>query len=215
MGPLAVRMKRMIFGVPVGFEGSARYWAERYASGGNSGIGSYDQLAEFKAEILNAFVAEKNTESIIEFGCGDGNQLTLARYPKYLGFDVSPDALALCRERFKNDPTKTFKLVREYRGEQASLVLSLDVVYHLVEGEVFEQYMKRLFQTAQKHVIVYSSNSETLNATRAAHEKHREFTAWVQENEPSWRLIQHIPNRYPYRRDDKTGSFADFYIFEK
>jgi len=30
---------------------SVEYWIERYASGGNSGSGSYRSLAEFKAEI--------------------------------------------------------------------------------------------------------------------------------------------------------------------
>ena len=39
---------------------SHEYWEKRYASGGNSGAGSYNYLAEFKAEILNNFVT-KNT----------------------------------------------------------------------------------------------------------------------------------------------------------
>ena len=42
---------------------SREYWEKRYASGGNSGAGSYNYLAEFKAEILNNFVTENNINS--------------------------------------------------------------------------------------------------------------------------------------------------------
>ncbi|MCL2283845.1 MAG: glycosyltransferase family 92 protein [Fibromonadales bacterium] len=63
---------------------SGKYWEERYANGGNSGDGSYNCLAQFKAEILNDFVKEHSVNSAIEFGCGDGSQLSLVKYPKYL-----------------------------------------------------------------------------------------------------------------------------------
>ena len=54
---------------------------KRYSAGGNSGAGSYSQLAEFKAQVLNRFVATHDVKHIIEFGSGDGNQLALAEYP--------------------------------------------------------------------------------------------------------------------------------------
>jgi SAM-dependent methyltransferase len=82
------------------FPGSKRYWENRYCQGGNSGAGSYGELAEFKAETLNKFVAENNIHSVIEFGCGDGNQLMLANYPYYTCVDVSPKAIEICRELF-------------------------------------------------------------------------------------------------------------------
>src|ERR1700744_3995435 len=77
---------------------SSSYWESRYASGGNSGVGSYAQFARFKADVLNTFVAEHKVQSVIEFGCGDGNQLKLAAYPKYLGLDVSETIVAKCRK---------------------------------------------------------------------------------------------------------------------
>jgi len=70
------------------FPGSREYWTLRYSIGGNSGAGSYGKFAEFKAEVLNAFVATHDTKSIIEFGCGDGNQLCFVNFPNYLGFDI-------------------------------------------------------------------------------------------------------------------------------
>ena len=67
------------------FEGSSSYWENRYVADGNSGPGSYGDLAIFKAKILNEFIGTKNVQSVIEFGCGDGHQLSLARYPRISG----------------------------------------------------------------------------------------------------------------------------------
>jgi SAM-dependent methyltransferase len=201
--------------VPQSFSDSSTYWEERYAIGGNSGRGSYSFLAEFKAEVINAFVQEKGIQSVVEFGCGDGNQLTLAKYPRYLGLDVSPTAVAKCRRLFRKDRSKTFALMADYVGERAELAMSLDVVFHLVEDEVFTSYMRTLFDAAERYVIVYSSNTDENIPGGSPHCRNREFTGWVKANEPGWRLASHIPNRYPYRGDDRTGSPSDFFIFER
>jgi hypothetical protein len=88
--------------------GSAKYWEKRYQSQENSGAGSYGMLAEFKAEFLNSFVVNNDIKTIIEFGCGDGNQLLLSNYPKYIGYDVSKKAVDICKNIFKNDHSKSF-----------------------------------------------------------------------------------------------------------
>jgi len=134
---------------PDPFPGSAAYWENRYSAGGNSGAGSYGQLASFKADVINDFVATHRVKTVIEFGCGDGNQLSLAKYPSYLGFDVSSTAVSKCRELFKSDPSKSFRLLSEYENEIADLTLSLDVIYHLVEDEIFERYMRNLVSSVQ------------------------------------------------------------------
>jgi len=210
---LAKKAKRWLTGNP--FPGSEQYWIERYEAGRTSGAGSYNELAEFKAEILNAFVAEHGVGSVMEFGCGDGNQLKLADYPTYTGFDVSPRAIELCRDMFRNDDTKRFLLMDEYAGQTAQLTLSLDVVYHLVENEVFASYMKTLFAAAKRFVIVFSSNSEIREAGQALHVRHRVFTEWVDANMSGWTLLAHVPNRYPPTASGTQGSLADFYFYEK
>ncbi|MGZ4333195.1 MAG: hypothetical protein ACXVRJ_02835, partial [Gaiellaceae bacterium] len=87
----------------VAFRDSASYWERRYRSGGDSGQGSYGPHADHKAAFLNGFVADRGIGSVIEFGCGDGNQLSLARYPTYLGLDVSQTAVRSCIRRFAGD----------------------------------------------------------------------------------------------------------------
>ena len=197
------------------FEGSAKYWDDRYARGGLSGAGSAGKFAEFKAEVLNEFVRVRGIQSVIEFGCGDGRQLAIASYPRYLGFDVSAEAVNLCRNRFKDDDSKTFLLLGDYSGQRADLSLSLDVIYHLVEDDVFESHMRTLFDSSQRWVIVYASNRDDTDRAEAAHVRHRMFTRWVETNRPEWLLRETIPNRYPYTGDFRLGSFADFFIFER
>jgi SAM-dependent methyltransferase len=199
------------------FPGSATYWEQRYCKGGNSGAGSYNRLALFKAEVLNRFAQENNVQSVIEFGCGDGNQLKLAKYHQYLGIDVASKAVELCRKDFADDSTKTFETLEKYSGQKADLSLSLDVIYHLIEDEVFNSYMQQLFDAGNKYVIVYASNDPNIKKKQSsAHVKHRKFSSWVETNRPDWKLKEFIPNRYPQSEEDQDNtSFADFYIYQK
>jgi hypothetical protein len=195
---------------------SKDYWERRYASGGDSGDGSKNQLAEFKAQVLNKFVSDFNVESIIEFGCGDGSQLELSQYTdiSYRGYDVSVTALNRCRDMFYFHNHKTFHKMEDYSGEKAELAISLDVIYHLIEDSVFETYMHCLFQASKFAVIIYSSNDEKI-PNKAAHVKHRCFAKWVVKNKNKWELQQVIKNPYPWKGKTETGSFSDFYIYTK
>ncbi|MFZ0884179.1 MAG: class I SAM-dependent methyltransferase [Candidatus Acidiferrales bacterium] len=194
---------------------SSSYWDSRYAKGGNSGNGSYGELAKFKAGVINDFVADNQITSVIEFGCGDGNQLSLAKYPRYVGIDVSPTALRRCQEHFHRDTTKTFLPYDEPAAyaERAELTLSLDVIYHLVEDEIYEKYMGHVFEAATRFVIVYSDNEEA--PRDMIHVRHRKFSNWIEQHQPAWRLIRHIPNKFPWDPETQRGSFADFWIYEK
>jgi len=197
-----------------GFKGSSSYWEKRYQAGGSSGSGSFGHLARFKAQVVNEYVEKHGIESVIEFGCGDGAQLALARYPRYVGIDVAEGSIAACRQRFKEDPTKRFFLSGQIPAELGlfDLVLSLDVIYHLVEDDIYEAYMRSLFAYAGRFVIIYSSNSA--NPSDAPHVRHRRFTQWIRDNQPRWKETGFLPNEYPFdpARADET-SFADFYFF--
>jgi SAM-dependent methyltransferase len=194
---------------------SSNYWKDRYRAGGNSGCGSYHHLAKFKARILNEFVSAQNINSVIEFGCGDGNQLLEAKYKNYQGYDISKDAILICRNTFSADETKRFSNLDEYDGKTADLALSLDVIFHLIEDAIFAEYMTRLFGAARQYVIIYSSNTDNNLSNKASHVRHRKFTQWVSENLPDWNLIKTIPNEHPYNGDYKSTSFSDFFFYEK
>ena len=197
------------------FTGSAQYWQDRYRKQGNSGSGSYDHLAEFKAEVINAFIEEYQIQSVIEFGCGDGNQLRYLKAPNYMGVDISEAAVNFCRELYALDSTKSFMTVENFDPSmQAELTMSLDVIYHLVEDDVYDRYMRQLFDSSNKHVIVYSSNYD--KSFGMDHVRSRKFTDWIEKHRPEFTLLRFIPNRYPVGSKTKLEtSIADFYIFEK
>lgn len=207
-----------------GFRGTADYWEQRYRRGGNSGDGSYGKLAEFKAEVLNDLVAREGIRTVLELGCGDGHQLGLARYPSYVGYDISPAAVQMCRERFAGDDTKRFEVYDAagfHEETPAELSLSLDVLYHLVEDELFDTYIEHLFGAATRFVAVYALNFSEAECARlnaevsAAHVRHRPVADLIAARQPDWTLAEHVPNRYPMSKDGTEGSFADFLIYTR
>lgn len=198
------------------FTSSADYWETRYALNGNSGAGSYGRMASFKASIINEFVKTNDINTVVEFGCGDGNQLTQANYPNYLGIDVSRKAIELCKNRFKDDMSKSFCHIDDVNNPKAELSMSLDVIYHLVEDAVYNKYMTDLFCASERYVCIYSSDYVDELSDEAEHIRHRMFTEWVKKNAPQFELISKIPNIYPYdKADPKNTTYADFFFFKR
>ena len=175
------------------FGNSRLYWERRYRLGGDSGVGSYGREAAYKAEVLNAFVRDKQIETVIELGCGDGHVLSLVDYPRYLGLDVSKSAIERCGRQFAGDAAKSFLWYDPKNGAdlgdflQADLTLSLDVIFHLVEDEVYDNYLRNLFGISRRYVIVYSTDAEA--ASKVPHVRHRTFTRSVEQRFPDFKVI--------------------------
>ena len=102
----------------------------------------------------------------------------------------------------------------DYDTEMAELTLSLDVIFHLIEDEVFIDYMEKLFKASSKYVIIYSSNTNTQFNSPTKHFKNRKFTKWVNEKQPDFKLIKFIKNKYPYKKLN-GGSLSNFFIYQK
>ena len=214
--PLEPIVRKLVSKPKIEFDNSSNYWEQRYSSKGNSGAGSYGRLAEFKASVINKFVAENKINSVVEFGCGDGNQLTLAKYSSYIGIDVSETAIQFCKEKFKKDATKNFFISADAQDVNAELSMSLDVIYHLIEDEIYNDYMTKLFNSSKLYVCIYSSNYDDHFAEGAEHVRHREFTRWVQQNASDFQLLSEVKNIYPYDVNDPNNtSLADFFFFKR
>lgn len=191
---------------------SSAYWEGRYAFGGDSGVGSYGEYAEYKADVLNEFVADHDVESVVEFGCGDGNQVRFAEYPEYVGLEVSEAAIESCSRLFRSDESKSFLL---YDPEHfvnngaltGDLVLSLEVLFHITDREEFEKALRDLFEAAERYVIIFSSNHDDPEPD-TVHVKHRQFTDYVAATFPGFDLVEVRENAYDAR-------VSDFYIYEK
>ena len=202
------------------FSSSQDYWKKRYLLGGNSGKGSYGESAEFKSRVLNQFIHENNLRSVTEFGCGDGNQLTYADYPKYIGLDISEQAVQLSSALFERDSSKNFfvydpsEIEKNKQKFTADLVISLDVIFHLVEDDVYRKYLTNVFNCAGQYVAIYSSNEEAHGLIHSRHVRHRKFTENINEWFPSWKLIEIVKNDQSQSKTKGKEPPVNFYFFK-
>jgi hypothetical protein len=73
--------------------------------------------------------------------------------------------------------------------------------------------MNDLFEAATCFVIIYSDNRES--PRDSLHVRHRRFSDWIEQNQPGWLLVRHIPNKFPYQMETQMGSWADFWIYRR
>lgn len=158
------------------------YWERRYGRGGTSGSGSYGDLAAYKAEVINGFIAEHHVHSVAEFGCGDGNQLKQYSIPTYLGLDVASTAVQACRQAFAGDDTKSFALIRP--GEDPDigmfdLTMSIEVLMHVTREPDFLWSLDMLFRHASRYVIIHAPLSVLIDHPKGSHEKYRDLFSYL------------------------------------
>lgn len=196
---------------------SATYWINRYGRGGNSGAGSYGRLAEYKAEIVNDLVDEYGITRVTEFGFGDGNQASLFQIPSYQGVDVVPQVVEAARQKFADRVDWCFKTMGEFEASptSAEMCISLDVIYHLVEDQVFNSYMRRLTKSASKYVLIYASDRN--KRIRQQHVRHRCYSDWMSAHAPEFQEKRVWEHPYPMTGDSnrKETSFAFFRLYER
>lgn len=195
---------------------SVEYWQKRYASGGNSGAGSYGALADFKANSLNRFIADNGILSVIEFGSGDGNQLKQLRVPRYVGFDVSSKAIEDTKTLFANDSTKTFYVYDpdKYMPTDifmAQIAISMDVILHLTEERRYERYLANLSKSTLKYIGIFNSATEQQLPKMASHNRFRDHRQWLTLNAPEFHEVRVdlLPEELEYPIN--TG----FYYYER
>lgn len=166
---------------------SVEYWRKRYATGGNSGAGSYGALADFKADSLNAFIADNHIETAIEFGSGDGNQLKSIKVARYIGLDVSPTTIENTKVMYASDPSKSFHVYDpdSFKVDQSlisDIAISMDVILHLTEDERYEAYLRNLVDCSRKFLGVFNTATEQQLPKMASHNRFRDHRIWLEEN---------------------------------
>lgn len=196
------------------FRDSKSYWETRYRIGGHSGEGSRGENARHKAEVINQLISENGVDSMIEFGCGDGHQLGMFRIPRYLGVDVSGTIVEHCRALYASDPSKSFRSLEEYAGEDADMAVSLDVIFHLVEDLVYDAYLERLFGAARRFAVIYSTNGD-LKSTGTPHVRHRNVTGDVTARFPQFTRLVDLEARLPAPVRFDRGLPTSFFIYAR
>lgn len=171
------------------FYDSSAFWKHRYDTGGNSGAGSYGEKALEKAEVVNKYLHLNNVDRVIEWGTGDGNQLSLYELENksYTGYEVSELKINDLRIKF-SQKNFTFSNISDYDGEKFDLALSIEVIFHL-DKRNFKSYMQRLFESSSNLVIIFSTNYESKPEW---HMIHHEIKNYVSDNFPGVELLEEI-----------------------
>lgn len=198
----------------LGFKDSRNYWETRYRMGGNSGEGSRGVNATHKADVLNRFIQENGIRSLIEFGCGDGYQLSMLNAPDYTGVDVSKTVVERCREMYRDDTSKRFLLLDEYKGQKADLSMSLDVIFHLVEDSIYDEYLSRLFDAAERYVIIYSTSAD-IASTGTPHVRHRDCATDVASRFGNFTRLVDLEARLPPPVRFDRGLPTSFFLYQR
>ncbi|ADE72418.1 MULTISPECIES: class I SAM-dependent methyltransferase [Priestia] len=190
------------------------YWEENYSNGGTSGKGSYGVLAQFKGDVINQFIKGKRIHKVIEFGCGDGNQLKYMNYPSYLGMDISPTSIDICSKMFGKDKTKSFLLYNpKYfinNGYfKSDLVVCLDVLYHITNEDDFWKTLDDIFSCKPFYIILYTRVTKPEEFVYGIPTiQDRDILSCLSRYQ-DYKLIQIIEQKY------KELSGASFIILEK
>ena len=192
-----------------------QYWEETYAGGGNSGAGSYGVLAEYKAAVLNELIEREGIRTVLEFGCGDGHQLGLVRYPEYIGLDVSGAAVDMCLAKYSSDETKSFFLYhpRRFRDParllRSELVVCLDVLYHITDEADFKSTLDQIFSSAERYVVLYTKITGDDETQVVPTIKDRDVLLRIRLDYSDFKIVSQPPQPYPHL------SSASFIVLER
>ncbi|MDR1312435.1 MAG: FkbM family methyltransferase [Deltaproteobacteria bacterium] len=198
--------------------GTRDFWNERYTQGIGAGSGSYGALADYKAEIVNAFARDHGVESAVDLGCGDGYQAGLLKFYRYTGLDISEAGARKCMDAFLDNTSARIEIYNPDGPPvpAAEIALSMDVAYCIAEDDLFDRHMEGLFGAAERFVLVYSTNTDSGNGV-SPNFRNRRFTDWVAAKRPGWTLAGFLPNRYPLwpgaKQPDRSP--CSFYFFSR
>jgi SAM-dependent methyltransferase len=96
-------------------------------------------------ELVTKYIHPDSTARILDIGCGPGTLLHYLPQSGYLGFDLSPEYIALARKRFPEahfvcERVSKFSLAEQHGFD---VVLAIGIVHHLDDAEAVQ-----LFQIA-------------------------------------------------------------------
>ena len=166
----------------------------------------------------------------MELGCGDGQNASLLDFDRYIGLDISEVALRRARSACADKENFGFHAItgegvdealkrliyEENRGAPPDLALSMDVILHLIEDDVYHRYLKDLASLGAKYLLVYSSNHDGARTATPEntppHVLHRVYVPDFLRINPSWTVARQFPNP---EYGDEWERHAFFVLFKK
>tara|TARA_B100001057_G_scaffold197581_1_gene198253 strand:- start:575 stop:1219 length:645 start_codon:yes stop_codon:yes gene_type:complete len=184
------------------FINSAQYWEDRYYYGGNSGSGSYYKNAVEKADYLNAKIDQFDIDTMVDIGCGDGNNLKLFKTQNYYGFDVSKTIISQNKREFKNDQSKQFSIIdknfegnlsniRSQKNIKKIICVSFDVIGHLVEDNIYANHLRSFDLVNPDYLIISNFDVDLEYNLSTPHIKARNYSKDLLNM--GWKLVDVHP----------------------
>ncbi len=173
----------------------SQYWNARYRAGRSSGEGSEGARAMAKAQRINDLIRVENVCSIVDWGVGDGAVLSMVTPDvDYLGTDVAPIAIARLAQSYRKVERRAFKMadVAAADGDVGDMAMSLDVIFHCVWNDEYDEHLRRLFASARRLVLVHATDHD--GGRTAAHVRWRQWTPDVAERFGDWTLAERAEN---------------------
>jgi len=99
-----------------------------------------------------------NVQSIVEFGCGTGNNLFYLRkyFPKskILGLDISSESIKKANERFADDQHTDIKNLVEFQPEDKVDLVFINGVFHHIPAEVHVKNLELIRSMLKKNALL-------------------------------------------------------------
>lgn len=129
------------------------YWNGRYASNGTSGEGSYGDKLNNKLEVIKQL---EEPLTIFEVGCGDfnfgKNIKQLFPKSKYRGVDISEVVVKRNTSLYGSKSISFSVSTGVY--DKAELVMCVDVLFHIIRDEDYNNVLNGLKSAWVKHLVI-------------------------------------------------------------
>lgn len=135
---------------------TSNYWDVRHSNGRTSGNGSIGCLRDFKWEKIEEHVGKVN--DVIDVGCGDLSFWDGRDCDNYVGIDCSE---VVIQKNIVKRPKWNFITSRSDNTMvsmlcKADVVFCFDMLFHIMEDDVYENTIENLTRFSKKHVFIYT-----------------------------------------------------------
>jgi len=167
------------------------YWNERFKLRKNVGWGSHPKSNWYKQkkDAVRRVLDKDNVLKVLDICCGDCK--FIAELPQfqnnsieYVGIEPTK---SIYNQITKEFPDKTFlnitipELIKTTMNEEFDLIICYDMLFHLVDDKLYDDFIKWMFNRKTKFVIVsYSDVPEKIQKSEAGHYIPRNFYKNIQ-----------------------------------
>lgn len=131
------------------------YWEERYKGGGTSGKGSVGAEKEWKWSVIDRYGAR--LDDVIDVGCGDLSFWDARPLPeRYIGIDISPTVIERNKTKLPNLKFICSSADRLLDIGRSRTVLCLDVLFHIMDDDVYEKILENLAAYSSGLIFVHT-----------------------------------------------------------